>query len=214
MAFTLPSLPKLPTKVPGMSSAPVAVLNAVSLVAKFLPGLNPPFPIYAILNAETFIPLTIPSSFGEIVERMAEFQVSEYPVEDGGFIAANKVRRPTLIDVTVMKTGSDLARFAWLEAIRQQLASDPLARYNIVTPEGIFQSLTLVGVTQQKRADRGSNMMYLELKFSEVPQISTPSEVGEKAVDAESKPTVEIGRVYPSDASVATEQLAAPIPRG
>lgn len=208
MAFSLPSLPKLPSKLPGMSLAPVAVLNAVSLIAKFLPGLNPPRPIYAILNAETFVPLTIPASWGEIVERIAEYQTTDYPVEDGGFLIANKVRRPVMIDAVLIQTGSDLARAAWLEAIRQQLVSDPLARYNIITPEGIFQNLTIIGLSQQKRNDRGSNMLYLEIKFSEVPQIETPSLQGEDAVDPESTPTSDAGRVFPSNTPAADVTLA------
>lgn len=208
MAFSLPSLPKLPSKAPGMSLAPVAVLNAVSLIAKALPGLNPPRPIYAILDAETLIPLAIPYSWGEILEGIAEYQTTDYPVENGGFLVANKVRRPVTVSAVLIQTGSDLARAAWLEAIRQQLASNPLARYNILTPEGIFQNLTIVKLTQQKRPDRGSNMLYLEISFSEVPQIETPSLLGEDAVDEESTPTSDAGRVFPTDTPTPQANLA------
>lgn len=208
MAFTLPSLPKLPTKIPGISLAPAAVLNAVSLIAKFLPGLNPPFPIYAIFNAETFIPLTIPDSWQEITPRFAEYQVSDYPVEDGGFMAANKVRRPTLVDLVMVKTGSDLERATWLEAIRQQISADPIARYNILTPQGLFQSLTITRLAFQTRQDRGQNMLYLEMQLSEVPLIDTPSLLGERSVDPESGPSADVGRVYPSDTTAQVAQLA------
>lgn len=206
--MALPSLPKLPTKLPGASLAPVAVLNAFSLIAKNLPGLNPPRPIYLIANAETFVPLTIPDSWGEVVVRWAEYQLTDYPVEDGGFIMANKVRRPSGVDMVLIKTGSDLARFTWLEAIRQQLAADPLARYNILTPNGLFQSLTITMGSFQTRQDRGSNMLYLELKCTEVPQIETPSLLGENAVDPESTPVTELGRVYPADTPPAVIPLA------
>lgn len=212
MAFSLPSLPSLPTKFPGASLAPVAVLNGLSLVAKFLPGLNPPSAIYAILNAETFVPLTIPTSWGEILIKWAEYQVVDYPVEGGGFITANKVRRPATVDMVLIKTGSDPARFTWLEAIRQQLASDPLARYNIITPNGIFQSMTITMGAQQTRPDRGSNMLYLEIKCSEVPQIETPSLLGDDAVDPESGPVSAAGRVFPTDVPPATANLIGPPP--
>lgn len=208
MAFSLPSLPKLPNKLPGASLAPVAVLNAVSLIAKFLPQLNPVRPVYAILNAETFIPLTIPDQWGEIIVKWAEYQTTDYPVEGGGFISANKVRRPNQVDMVLVKTGSDLSRFAWLEAIRQQLASDPLARYDIITPNGILQSLTITVGSFQTRPERGQNMLYLELRCVEIPQIETPSLLGENAIEPEAGPTVEIGRVYPTDVGAATTQLA------
>lgn len=211
---SLPSLPKLPTKLPGASLAPVAVLNGLSIVAKFLPGLNPPFPIYAILNAETWLPLTIPTSWGEQIVKWAEYQVVDYPVEDGGFFGANKVRRPNTVDLVLIKTGSDLERMTWLEAIRQQLASDPLARYNLITPNGIFQSMTITAGAHQTRADRGSNMLYVELKCSEVPQIEVPSLLGESAVSPESQPVSNAGRVFPTDTPPATASLAGPIPGG
>lgn len=208
MAISLPSLPKLPSSLPGASLAPVAVLNAVSLIAKFLPELNPPFPIYMVFNADTFVPLTIPDQWKEINVKWAEYQTTDYPVEDGGFITANKVRRPSQVDMVLVKTGSDLARFAWLEAIRQQLSSDPLARYHILTPNGLFQSLTLTFGNFQTRQERGQNMLYLELRAVEVPQIETSSLLGEEAVDPESQPMTEQGRVYPTDTPTATETLA------
>lgn len=208
MAFSLPSLPSLPTKLPTASIAPAAVLNVVSLIAKNLPKFNPPNAVYAVFNAETFLPLTIPDSWLEITPRFAEFQVSDYPVEDGGFMAANKVRRPELVDMVLVKTGTDLARATWLEAIRQQVKADPIARYNILTPQGIFQSLTITRLSFQTRQDRGANMLYLELQFSEVPQISTPSLLGDNAVDPESGPTAALGRVYPSNTTTQVAALA------
>lgn len=207
MAFSLPSLPKLPTSLPGANLVAPAILNAVSVIAKFLPNLNPPRPIYAILNVKTYLPLTIPDSYAEITPRFAEYQISDYPVEDGGFMAANKVRRPVQVDVTLVKEGSDLARLTWLEAIRQQLASDPLARYHILTPNGLFQNLTITGLSFNTRRDRGQNLLYLDAKFSEVPDIPTSSLVGEKAKADESKPTEDAGRVFPTDTPTATQSL-------
>lgn len=208
MPFSLPSLPPLPTRLPTASITPSAVLNAVSLIAKYLPKFNPPRPIYAIFNAETWLPLTLPDSWGEITLRFADFQTSDYPVEGGGFMVANKVRRPDGIDLVLIKTGSDLERASWLEAIRSQIAANPIARYHVLTPEGIFQSLTITRLSKQSRADRGSNMLYLEIQLSEVPQITTPSLLGDKAVSAESGPLKELGRVFPSTASPQVTALA------
>lgn len=208
MSWALPSLPTLPNRAPGISSAPVAVLNALSFLASQLPQLNPPTPIYAVVNAETGVPLTVPDSWGEQVVRWAEYQTTDYPVEGGGFITANKVRRPAGVDLLLIKTGSDAARFTWLEAIRQQLDRDPLARYHVITPNGVFQSMTITAGTFQTRADRGSNMLYLELKCTEVPQIRAPSLLGSRAIEPESRPTAEVGRVYPIDTDPAVASLA------
>lgn len=218
MAFKLPSIPSLPTvnlpKVVSFAKSPAAVLNLVSLIAKNLPRFNPPRPIYAILNAETLLPLTIPDSWQEVTPLVAEYQVSDYPIEDGAFAPYNKVRRPSLIAATLVKEGSDLERATWLEAIRQQLQADPLALYNVLTPQGIYPNQTLTGLSYQTRGDRGSNMLYLELKFSEVPQIETPSLLGAKAVEPTSGPLAELGRVYPAltpSAIVAQVTRNAPV---
>lgn len=187
---------------------PAAVLNVVSLISKALPKFNPPRPIYAIINADTFLPLTIADSWGEITLRFADFQTSDYPVEDTGYTSANKVRRPDGVDLVLIKTGVDLSRATWLEAIRSQIDADKLARYHVITPEGIFQNLTITRLSKQTRSDRGSNMLYLELQLTEVPQITTSSLIGDKAVDPESGPTAEVGRVYPTATSPQTASLA------
>ncbi|AVO24150.1 hypothetical protein [Xanthomonas phage XPP9] len=205
---TLPSLPTLPTQLPSASLTPAAVLNVVSLIAKNLPKINPPTPLYAIINADTGLPLTIPDSWGEMTLHFAEYQTTDYPIEAGGFMSANKVRRPDGVEVTLIKTGTDLARATWLEAIRVQIAADPIARYHILTPSGIYQSQTITRLSHQTRPDRGSNLLYLDLQLTEVPQITTPSLQGDNAVEPEAGPTQEVGRVYPSDASPQVASLA------
>lgn len=212
MALKLPSIPSLPSvnvpKVVSFAKSPAAVLNVVSLIAKNLPKLNPPRPIYAILNAETLIPLTIPDSWLEITPLVSEYQVSDYPIEDGAFATYNKVRRPSLVAATLTKGGTDLERATWLEAIRQQLQSDPTALYNVLTPAGIFPNQTLVSLSFQTRNDRGSNLLYLEMKFSEVPPIDVPSLLGASAVEPTSGPMAAVGRVYSTATSAATAALA------
>lgn len=205
---SLPSLPSLPSKLPGISAATPAVLNAVSLIASKLPKLNPPFPIYAILDVETFLPLTIPDSWGELTIR-SDYQIADYPIEGGAFAAYNKVKRPSMFGITLIRRGSDLARFAWLEAIRQQLQANPLARYNVITPQGIFQSYTISRWSYQTRPDRGTNILYLDLQFSEVLQIEGSSLKESKPVDPESQDMQPQGRVFSSETPPAQASLAS-----
>lgn len=183
------------------------MLNAVSLIASNLPNVNPKIAIYAILNADTGVPLTVPDTWGELTFRK-DYQVADYPIEDGAFAAYNKVQRPGSFDFTLIKKGSDLARATWLEAIRQQMVADPVARYHVITPQGIWQSYTISGISHQTRQDRGSNLLYLDLKFSEVPQIMAPSLLGERSVDPLSGPMIEQGRVFSSITPPSVSALA------
>lgn len=187
--------------------ASVAVLNALALVASDIPSVNPPTPIYAVIASDTFIPLTIPSSWGEFSPRY-ETQVSDYPVEQGAFALYNKVRRPMTVRVTMIKTGSDLARFAWLAAIEQAEANNPLQLYTLVSPQGVFVDYTLTGLSYDTRRDKGSNLLYLELQFTQVQQIVSSTGQFTNPLEAISGPVQQLGQLFTSGATAAQNALS------
>lgn len=188
-------------------AATVAALNALALIASNLPNINPPIPVYAIVMSDTLIPLTIPSSWGEFAPRY-EAALSDYPVEFGAFATYNKVRRPIGLNVTLVKTGSDVARFAWLAAIQQQEAENPTQLYTIISPQAVFVDFTLAGLSYETRQDRGTNMLYLSLNFVQVQQI--PSSVGafDNVLEAKSGPVQQLGRLYTNTISAAQNVAA------
>jgi hypothetical protein len=190
-----------------MTIASVAALNALALIASSIPSLNPPIPIYAVIASDTFIPLTIPSSWGEFSPRY-ETQLSDYPLEQGAFALYNKVRRPTVVRVTMIKTGSDLARFAWLAAIQQMEANNPLQLYTLVSPQGVFVDYTLAGLSYDTRPDKGSNLLYLELQFTQVPQIDSSTGQYTNPASALSGPVQQLGQLFTRSASAAQNALS------
>jgi len=190
-----------------MAIASVAALNALALIASSIPSLNPPIPIYAVIASDTFIPLTIPSSWGEFSPRY-ETQLSDYPLEQGAFALYNKVRRPTVVRVTMIKTGSDLARFAWLAAIQQMEANNPLQLYTLVSPQGVFVDYTLAGLSYDTRPDKGSNLLYLELQFTQVPQIDSSTGQYTNPASALSGPVQQLGQLFTHSASAAQHALS------
>lgn len=187
--------------------ASVAVLDALALVASSLPNINPPTPIYAIIGTDDLIPLTIPSSWGEFAYQY-ETQVSDYPIEQGAFGAYNKVHRPSIVNVQLIKTGSDLARFAWLQAIRQVEATDPTRLYTIISPQGVDIDYTLTSMRYETRQDRGSNILRLELQFSEVPQIASSDGTYTNVADPSASPVRELGRLFTTTVSTAQATVA------
>lgn len=187
------------------TSASVAALGALALVASNLPNLNPPTPIYAILQSDTFLPLCIPSSWGEFSVQ-EESAISDYPQEKGAFQPYNKVRRPKTVTVSLTKTGSDLARFAWLAMIEQQEAEFPTQLYTIISPEAIFVDYTIQRLAYNKRPDRGSNILHLDIVFMRVPQIGT-SASGD-TVAPKSGPVQQIGQVFTRAVAAAETALA------
>lgn len=184
----------------------VAAFDVLALIASELPSLNAPTPIYAIVASDTFFPLTIPSSWGEFDVKY-EYALSDYPTEQGGFGVFNKVRRPSSIDVTLVKTGSDLARFAWLAAIQQMQANNPLQLYTLISPQGIYLDFTIGRMSHDTRADKGSNMLYLTLTFVEIPQIASSVDGLSNTADAKSGPIEQIGRLFTRAATAAETAL-------
>lgn len=190
-----------------MSAASVAALNALAFAASKLPGLNLPFPIYAIIRSDILLPLTIPSSWGEFTHRY-ETQISDYPQEQGAFQPYNKVRRPVTVSVTMLKTGSDIARFAWLAAIQQSEADTPEQLYTLISPQGIYVDFALTGMSYETRPDKGSNLLYLTLQFTQVQQIESSDGVYSDTAEAKSGPVEQIGQLFTNAASAAQTALA------
>lgn len=186
--------------------ATVAALDALALVASNLPNVNPPTPIYAIVASDTFIPLTIPSSWGEFSPKY-ETVMSDYPQEQGAFQPFNKVRRPWQVHLTLIKTGSDLARAAWFAAIQQQEANAPTQLYTLISPQGIFADYALAGMAYETRKERGSNLLYLNLQFLEIPLIASADGTYTNPVEAKSGPVQQIGRVFTQAATAAQNAL-------
>lgn len=188
-------------------TATVAALNFLSFAASQVPNLNPPTPIYAIVQSDTLFPLTIPSSWLEFSPRY-EAATSDYPQEMGAFAVYNKVRRPREITVTLVKTGSDLARAAWLAAIEQAEADNPTQLYTLIAPQGVYIDYTITGMSNETRTDRGANMLYLTMRFLEVPQIPSSAGVFDNVLEAKSGPVQQLGQLY-TRATTAAEQFLA-----
>lgn len=179
-----------------MSIPTVSAFAVVSLLASTVITANPPVPIYAVIAADTFIPLAIPSSWGEFSPSY-EASISDYPQEQGAFQPYNKVRRPQTVRVTLIKSGSDLARYAWLAAIQQAEANNPEQLYTLISPDAIYTDYTIQKMTYTKRTEKGSHMLYLDIDFLEVPQLSfAATGTFLDTLVAKSGPVGQIGQVF------------------
>ena len=185
--------------------ASVAALDALTLIADALPNLNPPTPIYAIIASNTFLPLTLPSSWGEFTVKY-ETAVSDYPTEAGAFAVYNKVSRPIAVNVTMIKTGSDLARLAWLAAIQQQEANTPNQLFTIVSPNGIYVDYALTGLAYETRRDKGQNLLFLQAAFTQIPQIPSSTGTYDNTAAVKSGPIQQLGTLF-TYATTAAQNL-------
>lgn len=189
----------------------VQAFQALSLVADALPNFNLETPVYAVIASDTFLPLMIPDNWRDFSPAF-ENALSDAPMETGAFQIYNTVARPTTIRVGVTKSGSDLARYAWLAAILQARASNPTQLYTLIAPEGVFVDYTIAKITFDKTQGKGSNLLHLDLIFQEVPQVPSSIVDGvsvfDNPIDPKSGPVAQVGRVFTNAVNASKTALA------
>lgn len=183
-------------------AASSTALQLLSLVASKLPKINPPAPYYAIFASDTFLPLCVPTSWQEFTLRY-DTALSDYPQEQGAFQPYNKVKRPQTIDVTVTKMGSDVTRQLWLMAIRQFEAAYPQQLYTLVSPQGIYVDFTLAGLSYTTRQDRGSHLLYLTMRFVEIPPLPSSRGLYDNVAEPAARPLQQVGQIFTRAATAA-----------
>ena len=95
-----------------------------------------------------------------------DYQISDYPVEDGGFASYNKVQRPAQFTVAFMVGGADSDRATFLNKAEAIAAS--LTLYSVATPEVAYPSVNVTGITYRRTSRHGATLMCVELSCEEV----------------------------------------------
>lgn len=97
---------------------------------------------------------------------MNNWQVSDYPVEQGSFASYNKVATPYGATVSVAKGGSQTDRNAFLEQL--DIIADSLAPYSIVTPEKTYINATIERYDYERRTRNGAGMIFAHIRLKEI----------------------------------------------
>ena len=102
------------------------------------------------------------------LEVTLEAQISDFPVENGGFASYNKVIRPFDVRVAMTKGGSVEDRQAFVQQVQDAWQS--LELFNVVTPEVVYLDVNVVGVRRLVESDRGVGLMMLDVSLRKVRQ--------------------------------------------
>lgn len=105
------------------------------------------------------------------VEYMKEMQVSDFPVERGGFAQYNKVEKPAEPTVTLCLAGSENDRRTFLDAIDKATKSTEL--YSVVTPEVIYIEYTVVDYDYSRKYEKGCTLLTVSIKLKEIRSTSS-----------------------------------------
>lgn len=101
-------------------------------------------------------------------ENTLEARISDYPVEQGGFGSYNKVIMPYDIRLVMSRGGSVEDRQEFIKAVNDAWQSTEL--FNVITPECVYLDVNVVAVRRAATADRGANLLSLELGLRKVRQ--------------------------------------------
>jgi len=102
------------------------------------------------------------------LEVTLDAQISDFPVENGGFASYNKVIRPFDIRLAMTRGGSVEDRQSFIQQVQEAWQS--LDLFNVVTPEVVYLDVNVVGVRRLVESDRGVGLMMLEVMLRKVRQ--------------------------------------------
>ena len=111
------------------------------------------------------VPIIIFDTFVSIDYRQT-WNISDYPVERGGFESYNKVYTPFETRVRFASGGSEANRTALLASIAA--ISGTLQLYTVVTPEAIYQSVNVKHYDYHRTATNGVGLLTVDLWLEEV----------------------------------------------
>jgi len=95
-------------------------------------------------------------------------QISNFPVEQGGFSSFNKVDTPFEATIKLAHGGDSASRNVMLSVLERIVASTEL--YAVVTPEIIYSSANLVKYSYDRGERNGSSRLVVSLTLNEVRQ--------------------------------------------
>lgn len=103
------------------------------------------------------------------LEMTAEGKVVSTPIEQGSFASYNKVASPTAIRATLGVEGE----LSDLQTVVDTLfeLKDGTELVNFVTPVREYQSYTLEKFSYQQAAEKGVNVLYVEINLAEIKEV-------------------------------------------
>ena len=161
----LPGVPALLRDVPGLTgSLPLLeVADSLGVLGIFA---TPQWGIFDSSNNPIVIANSVIST-----DFRGDYDISDYPVEQGGFQSYNKVIRPFDVRVTMTCAQSQANRTAFLTSLDAARAS--LNLYYVLTPDYTYPSVNIVHVDYSRSAHSGANMIIADVWLRQVIETAT-----------------------------------------
>lgn len=151
-----------------MSSSSKAILIAGATEVYDL--LAPHYAQWAIYSSGTSDDAITPDSVGELDFR-GESRVCNYPLERGAFASYNKVQTPYGLRLQLVCDGNLMSPDDFLRQLSYMLNSTET--YDVSTPHGFYESLTVAQMDYKKTASNGASMVIADVMFEEVREVAS-----------------------------------------
>jgi hypothetical protein len=104
-------------------------------------------------------------------EYRQDWIAADYQVEQGSFESYDKVQRPFDVRMTVTSFGGPIGRQALVNAITTAAAS--LILFDVVTPEIVYPSSTIVHYDYRRSAAHGQGMIIMDVWLLQIQVVNT-----------------------------------------
>lgn len=131
-------------------------------------------------------------------------RISNYPLEEGGFAACNKVDEPFYSRVTLIRGGSESDRADFIAAL--DAAASSLQLFNILMPETTYFNVSVERFDFRRTVTNGVGMIFAELTLVEVRESATAEYSSPISPDAQT-PRAQ-GQLQPAPPDVSESALA------
>jgi hypothetical protein len=123
-----------------------------------------------------FEPAIEPDSFHGI-DFTNNFNVSTYPIENGGFASYNKIHTPFNLKVTVAVGGDDAKKEKFISTL--DAMSNSIEYFGLITPAGTYKNLTVERYDYKRELKNGLGILVVAISFVQIMEaISTTAQAG------------------------------------
>lgn len=159
----VPGVPPLVRSGPAPASPPLLQGDTLASVGQSV------FPKWGLfLNGEQvlFPDSVVTFSFKQ------DYELLDYPVEEGGFETYNKVIIPSEIQMRVAKGGAESNRAALIDTIDG--LAQTLDLYTVVTPEASYLDYNIERYDYKRTNDNGVGMIIIDIHLRQVRVVTVP----------------------------------------
>lgn len=191
MPIDIPNVPGVPALLSYASQASVGGVLTTDTLTGYGAGNTPKWGLYKggspAITAESVV------AFGFRIE----WSIASYPIERGGFESYDRVATPFQGRLQFASGKNDETRRALLDSLAAASKDGNMTKYDVVTPDFTYASVSVSHYDYDRRAERGAGLLMIDVWLQEIREQNTGN--GTTAQEPSGQAPQTGGTVQPSD---------------